>query len=25
PLNAALCKYSNQLIFQCLGLVYWRK
>ncbi|PWY26858.1 acetyltransferase [Vibrio vulnificus] len=25
PLNAALCKYSNQPIFQCLGLGYWRK
>ncbi|HAS8237248.1 TPA: acetyltransferase [Vibrio vulnificus] len=25
PLNRALCKYSNQLIFQCLGLGYWRK
>ncbi|NVC65427.1 acetyltransferase, partial [Vibrio vulnificus] len=25
PLNAALCKYSNQPIFQCSGLGYWRK
>ncbi|TOO38893.1 acetyltransferase [Vibrio parahaemolyticus] len=25
PLNWALCKYSNQPIFQCLGLGYWRK
>ncbi|RZP55224.1 acetyltransferase [Vibrio vulnificus] len=24
-LNRALCKYSNQPIFQCLGLGYWRK
>ncbi|MER0262991.1 hypothetical protein ABRZ80_22660, partial [Vibrio vulnificus] len=25
PLNWALCKYSNQPIFQCSGLGYWRK
>ncbi|ENM5915431.1 acetyltransferase [Vibrio mimicus] len=25
PLRRALCKYSNQPIFQCLGLGYWRK